>query len=409
MEIWVLSLGLGMAVLCIGLLARVGILESLNQRPAMVLSVAVVGGMAWGWMSLPVANAQFTSHLADLGLAALVFSAGLQFRLTRIRKISPVAFTLAFFASPLFLAMTAPSAFVLIQGLTLTSAIILAAALMLNGSVLERRAVTNSASPATIKKAISLESAAALALGVPLALIIEATAKMPQYLDQLWMSAPIWEAPFGLAVGGALGLVLGRLRHRKMVRENPDQAILELAIAAGLLFILLPFIHGSAIIGVGALSLFWTEEAQFGEAFKRGIRRRVEMLVVPVAYVVFGFALGPRLLDADALVIVFIIAAVTILRVFPRMVLLQRHDIPKDHKAFIAWFGGAPGVATALFLLHLMGSTAIVDQEPVLVIGISAVFVSVLATRISAKPLANHFARQARISMKRRWYQKREA
>ncbi len=409
MDLWLYIFAMGGAVVAIALLARLGILERLNQRPAIVLSFAIFTGILWTRTNLPTGSSQFISAMADLGLAGLVFGAGLQFRISRLRALSPVAFTLSFFASPLFLLMTAPSAFVLVQGLTFSSAILLGTALMLNGSVLERRAVTNSASPDSIKKAISLESAAAMSLGLPLALLIEAVAMMPMEIENGLLFSHAFALPAAIAIGGATGLLVGRLRHKKLAKSAPQQVMWELATIAGLLFVFAPLLHASPIVIVASLTLFWSEEAKLSEAVRRNIRRQIEMLVVPVAYVLFGLVLGARLLDANALVLIFVIASITILRVFPRFVLLQRSEIPKDHKAFVAWFGGAPGVATALFLLHLISSTAIVDQEPVLVIGVTSVFVSVLAIRISAKPLANHFARQARISMKRRWYQRRSA
>jgi NhaP-type Na+/H+ or K+/H+ antiporter len=110
----------------------------------------------------------------------------------------------------------------------------------------------------------------------------------------------------------------------------------------------------------------------------------------------------PRLFEADMLSVVFALAAVTVMRAGPRLAILQTPSITKESQMFLAWFGGAPGAASALFVMMLIGNPALLDADAVLNVTAIAVMFGVAAARLTSKPLAQYYARQTLLAKRRR-------
>ena len=110
------------------------------------------------------------------------------------------------------------------------------------------------------------------------------------------------------------------------------------------------------------------------------------------------------MLQADLLPVLFALAAVTVLRAGPRLAVLQDKKTPRENQVFLAWFGGAPGAASALFLIVLLDNPALTNQDGVLTVGALAVSAGVLAARLTSKPLANAYLRERAIAARRRLY-----
>ena len=68
---------------------------------------------------------------------------------------------------------------------------------------------------------------------------------------------------------------------------------------------------------------------------------------------------------------------------------------------FLAWFGGAPGAASALFLISLFDSAAIVAQDAVLTVGALAVTFGIIAARLTSRPLLKSLLKQTAVAKKR--------
>jgi hypothetical protein len=134
------------------------------------------------------------------------------------------------------------------------------------------------------------------------------------------------------------------------------------------------------------------------------LRRLIEESVAPAAYLIFGWVLAGRVLQADLLTVLFAAAAVTVMRAGPRLAMLQASRLTKESQVFLAWFGGAPGAASALFILSLIDDAMIVDHEGFLTVGALAVVAGVFAARATSRPLANAFLRQLALARKRRMF-----
>lgn len=384
------------------LLSRVKAVRAAAGMPAMLL---VAGGAASillqgvGVQPLPT---EIIAAAAEAGLAALVFVSAAQLRISRFARRCPASFRLTVGGAPLFLIVCTLTAFVLLPQLSVPSALLLGAALMLNGAAFDRRAVVDAPAPAAIKAAVRIESAAIIAFGAPLAVLLAANASAaapgePSIAPLFYASLAVLK---GFAIGGGAGFLAGRYLGRMKICRGGRAAAL-----AGLSsFLVAAFMGAEPVIAAGAAGLLWGEETDARDVARLRLRRIIEQSVAPAAYLMFGWVLAGRVLQADLLSALFAAAAVTVMRAGPRLAMLQSSRLPKESQVFLAWFGGAPGAASALFILSLIDNAAIVDHEAFLTVGALAVIAGVFAARLTSRPLANAFVRQTALARRRRMY-----
>ncbi len=337
---------------------------------------------------------------ADALLAALAFAAASQFRISRLASVCPASFRLTIGGAPLFLIICGLAAFILVPQLTLSAAMLLAGALTLNGAAFDRRAVTDAPAHAAIKAAVRLESAAILALGIPAAVLLEAVATAaPQDMPLI---TPLFEASravlVGFALGGSFGLAAAFFGNR--LKKKQKIGLLPILAGAGA-FMAAPLLGAHPVIAAAAAGLLWGEQSTALVTTRVRLRRLVERIAAPAAYFGFGVLLAPRILQADLLSIVFALAAVTVMRAGPRLASLKKTTLPKESQMFLAWFGGAPGAASALFLISLFDAASIVAQDSVLTVGALAVAFGVIAARLTARPLVKTFLKETALAKKR--------
>ncbi len=375
-------------------------IDRFARAPALLLAIGVGASLVWRFAGAPFAPSEWTAAGADVLLAILAFAAATQFRITRLASVCPAAFRLTIGGAPLFLIVCGLAAFILVPQLSLSSAFLLAGALTLNGAAFDRRAVTGAPAPATLKAAVRIESAAILALGIPAAVLLEAFATAaPQGMP---MATPLLEASRGLLIaftlGGSLGLAAGHYGNLPRFRKKAG----ELAILAGAAaFIAAPFIGAHPVIAAASAGLLWGEQTLALTVTRVRVRRMVERVVTPLAYLGFGIVLAPRILHADLLILLFAAAAVTIMRAGPRLAALRKTSLPPESQMFLAWFGGAPGAASALFLVSLFDAPSIMAQDAVLTVGAVAITFGVLAARLTSRPLVTLLLKQTALARKR--------
>ncbi|MGE0409300.1 MAG: cation:proton antiporter [Amphiplicatus sp.] len=370
------------------------------EAPALLLSLGAAGAFLYRALGAPTPPTEFLAGAAEAGLGALVFVSAAQIRVSRFARVCPASFRLTLGGAPLFLVICSLGAFVLLPQLSMPSAMLLGGALMLNGAAFDRRAVTRAPAPASIKAAVRIESAAIIALGAPVAILIAGAATTPAPGDT--PLRPLLDQSIAVAaafaIGGAAGLGAARYGRRR------GREILAVMTAAGGAYIVCALIGAAPVIAAGAAGLVWGEESRARLVARLRLRRFVERGVAPLAYFAFGAALGPRLFEADLLSILFAAAAVTVMRAGPRLAMLHTSRLPKESQAFLAWFGGAPGAASALFILSLMDNATLVDHEAFLTVAALSVIAGVFAARATSRPLANAFLRQTAIAKRRRMY-----
>ncbi len=372
------------------------------NAPLLVIATGVMLSLLFRLIDMPVLPSEMVAMMGVAGLGFLSFAAGTQFRLSRLAKICPVSFRLCFGGGPLFLLACGLAAFILIPQLSLASAFLLGGVLMLNGSAFDRRVVMNAPTPALVKAGVRLESAVILSLGLPIVILLQGNASAAalgqgMLLPLLATSKAVIN---GFALGGCVGLVTAIIGNRYYMNFGSGLAV----IAAALVMIIAPVIGGHPVIAAAALGLIWGEQSRAGYVTRIKLRMHFEHLIIPATYLIFGFVLAPRIFEADLLVLTFALAAVTVMRAGPRLAALQRSALPKEGQVFFAWFGGTPGAASALYLLTLLDSANLHNQELLLTLGSVCVFVGVLTARLTSQPLAQNYIRNMATAHRRNMF-----
>lgn len=383
-------------------LSKMRLLRSAAGAPALLLVLGAGASFLVRAAGAPTLPDDWIAAAAEAGLAALVFASAAQIRVTRFARSCPASFRLTVGGAPLFLIVCSLCAFILLPQLSLASALLLGGALMLNGAAFDRRAVTATPAPAAIKAAVRVESAAIIALGAPAAILLAANAVAigpddAPFAPLLAVSLDVLQA---FALGGAIGYWTARYAGPASRRDGARAAMMAGAIA----FVLGSLIGVEPVIAAGSAGLLWGESTTASPVARLRLRRMVEQNVAPAGYFLFGVVLAPRVFEADLLSVLFALAAVTVMRAGPRLAMLQHSKLPKESQVFLAWFGGAPGAASALFILSLIDDPMILDHDAVLTVGALAVVAGVFAARLTSRPLANAFLRQTAYARKRRMY-----
>jgi NhaP-type Na+/H+ or K+/H+ antiporter len=380
-------------------LTKTPLLRVAAKAPALAIAAAAAVSLLLRGLGAPQLPASWAAAAAEFGLSALVFASAAQLRLSRLPRVCPSAFRLVVGAGPLYVIVCALCAFVLLPQLSLPSALLIGAVLMLNGAAVDRRAVTAAPAPAEVKSAVRIESAAAIVFAAPLALLAAAFAVAPAPYDPrleplLLESLSLVQ---GFAAGGFAGYFAAKFRPR-----SASLSEFHWALGAALFSYLFAVAVGAEpVVAAGAAGLLWSEEAKNAAATRIRLARFVERIAAPAAFLLFGFCLAPRALSGDMLTLLFALAAVTVLRVGPRLAALRDSAMPEEHRMFLAWFGGAPGAASALFLVSLLDDAMLLDHDAMLGVGALAVLAGVFAARLSSRPLAAAFVR--RTALKRRF------
>ncbi|WP_425407824.1 cation:proton antiporter [Hyphococcus sp.] len=375
-------------------------LDAAARSPGLLIAGGAAVSLIWRASAAPFAPSEWVAGGADIMLAALASAAAAQFRITKLASVCPASFRLTIGGAPLFLIVCGLSAFILAPQLSFSAAFLLAGALTLNGAAFDRRAVTDAPAPSTLKSAVRLESAAILALGIPVAVMLEAVATAaPQGMP---MITPVYEAArsflFAFAIGGVLGLGAARIANSPKYAKHAG----AFAIAAAFVAVLMAGFTGAhPVIAAASAGLLWGEETRATVMTRVRLRRLAERNLAPFIYLGFGVLLAPRILQADLLSIVFAAAAVTVMRAGPRLFSLKKTTLARESQMFLAWFGGAPGAASALFLISLFDAPSIVAQDAILTIGALAVTFGVAAARLTSRPLVKLLLKETALAKKR--------
>jgi len=385
------------------ILSRAKAFDAAARAPALMLAIGAGVSIVYRVVGLPFLPPDWVAAGADVLLAALAFVAAAQFRISRLSSVCPASFRLTMGGAPLFLVVCGLAAFILLPQLTFASAMLVSGALMLNGAAFDRRAVADTPAPAVIKAAVRLESAAILALGITVVYLLEATASAAPGGQPV--VAPLLEASIALftafAIGGGLGLLAASLGNRLKHKEKRVLLAVGSAVVA---FCLTGLLGGHPVIAAMAAGLLWGEQSTAPVTTRVRMRRSAERVIAPAAYLAFGVLLAPRIFQADLLTVVFAVAAITVMRAGPRLAALKKTTLPKESQMFLAWFGGAPGAASALFLISLLDAPAIIAQDAVLTVGALAVIFGVVAARLTSRPLIKSFLKQTALAKKRAMY-----
>ena len=377
------------------------------KRPALVLALGLFFGLAIRAAKVDVMPPDMAALFASAGLGLFGFASAAQIRVSRLAATCPESLALTTRAAPLFFVICTLTTFIMLPSIGMAVAALISAALMLNGAAFDRAAISGAPTPRVVKRIVKLEGAAVVVLGVPVAVFAAAIAATPGMGEPA--AGPLLSASFGVfkgfLFGGAFGLasgLLGTFLRKTVKRRRADMYVAPIAAAAS--FGLSPAIGADPIVAATAAGLLWGEQTKGAAATRTQLNLLAERLICPTTYFWFGALVLPRIFSAELLPVLLAVSAVTILRAGPRLAILQRTKLPPESQRFLAWYGGAPGAGTALFLMTLIGNPAISDIDTILNVGALCVGAGVIIARGSSKPLISELLRQTANARRRRAY-----
>lgn len=377
-----MDLGFGEALLIAGaLLALAAALSGVFSGT--VLSVSVLGvaaGVALAATGAVEVEADDGTvvELVELALIVTLFSDGLlvERELLVVHWSAPVRALVL--AMPLTLLLLALGAKLLFVELSWAEAFLLGAVLSPTDPVVTSAVVKARAVPASVRHTLNLESGLNDGLALPLVLFFIVLASPGGDAGREGLEV-FGEAAVGVAIGIVVGLLAGRVtKHLPMGglarRYDGIYALGVGLFAFGLADV--TFGNGFVATFICGISLAFAEHdiAEDFEIFSENVSSILSVLtffVFGALIVTIGVSTGV------ALVLVFIAFALLIARPLAVRLSFVRVDLPRPHRAFIAWFG-PKGVASMLFALFVLKST-VGERELIFEIAAFVILASIIA------------------------------
>ncbi len=350
----------GDALLVFGaLLAVAAALSGLMRGTVLSISVLAVGGgivLAKAGVLTVHPHDNGIVELIELALILTLFSDGLFVdREMLVVHWGPVTRAIVL-AMPITLGLLGLAAHTLIPSLSWAEAFLLAAVLAPTDPVVTSTVVTSRRVPALIRHTLNLESGLNDGLALPFVLFFLVIAQPGG--DAGTEAAKLFgEAVFGAFLGATLGAIGGRLHDRLPGGGITRRYEGIYAVGFGLVaFGLADVTFGNGLIAafVCGIAMGLTEH-DIPEAFAE-FAENVSAISQVITFFVFGALIAAIGFDSEVWrLFAFIAFALLAARPLAIAVGFMRSKLPRDHVAFIAWFG-PKGFASMLFALFVLDS-----------------------------------------------------
>jgi NhaP-type Na+/H+ or K+/H+ antiporter len=355
-----MDVGFGEALLYSGALLAVGAAFSGVMRGTVLsISVLAVGAgliLAEAGAIHVDAEDEVVIHLFELALIITLFSDGLfvERELLFLHWSPPVRALVL--AMPITLVLLALAAKGLFSELSWAEAFLLGSVLSATDPVVTATVVTSQRVPAAIRHALNLESGLNDGLALPLVLFFIILAS-PGGDAGSEGAKLVGEAAFGAVIGLALGVGSGRITHHMpgggIVRRY--EGIYALGVG------MLAYGLADVTLGNGLIAAFVcgiamaVAEHDIADDFVDFSENVSSILQVLTFFVFGGLIIATGYNGSVPLLIAFIAFALLVARPVAIWLSFLRVDMPKPHRAFVAWFG-PKGVAGMLFAVLVLNS-----------------------------------------------------
>jgi NhaP-type Na+/H+ or K+/H+ antiporter len=394
-----MDIGFGDALLIVGLLlAAAAALSGLMRGTVLSISVLSVSlGIVLALMDVVSVDVEDSAvlNLVQLALVLTLFSDGLvvERELLTVHWSPPVR-AIAF-AMPVTLGLLALFAYLLFPSLTWAEAFLLGAVLSPTDPVVTSTVVTAQRVPGLVRHTLNLESGLNDGLALPFVLFFIVLAS-PGGDAGAEGAKLVGEAAFGAVVGGALGVIGGRLHHYLpgggITLRYEGIYALGIGLAS---FGLADVTFGNGLIAAFLAGIvLGVAEHEIPDAFV-GFSENVSAIFQVVTFFVFGALIVATGYDGSIwALIAFIPFALLVARPAAVLASLVGTRLPRPQKAFIAWFG-PKGVASMLFALYVLNSD-VSDHFVIFDVAAFVILSSILAHGLTDTVGARWIERQMR-------------
>lgn len=332
--------------------------------------------------------------LAEGTLVLLLYTDAIRIDLRRLRRHAAIPARLLGIGLPLTVVAGTGVGVLLLDGLSVWEVVVLAAVLSPTDAALGQAVVTSPDVPRRIRQALNVESGLNDGLVLPLVTITSAVAAGMASTGGELLGFVLQQIGLGAVLGAVAGYGGGRLVDVAVSRGWMDGLFRQLStLAIGVI----AFAGAELVEGNGFVAAFVA-----GLAFGAGAREQCDgaqdfaedegHLLALLTFLFFGAAIaGPALRELTFQVVLYAIAALTVVRMVSVAVALLGSGLRSRSVAFLGWFGPR-GLASMLFALFVLERNGMAAGDRIVEITAVTVVISVLAHGATAGPLSERYA-----------------
>ena len=374
-------------------------LAASNLTGPLVFLVAgfLLGNSSWGIVGVDVESST-VHHLAEITLGLLLFADASKVKLTAARHDLRITSRLLGVGLPLSILAGAVLAVVLFPSLPVALAALVGASLAPTDAALSASVIADTRLPVGVRRVLNVESGLNDGIATPVVTFcIAATATALGITGHSYDDGfgALVELSIGVAIGGVVALVGGRVMtvaHRRgWMQEGSRQfATLALAFTA---FLVASEAGGNPFVSAFIGGLLFGAAAPTDAKTSTELTEMLGSLSSLALWFVFGAGfLLPALERLDAVVVVYAVLSLTLVRMVPVAISLVRSGQSRATVAFVGWFGPR-GLASVVFALLAVEELGDADPRILTAVDIIAVTIllSVIAHGVTSRPLAGRY------------------
>jgi NhaP-type Na+/H+ or K+/H+ antiporter len=369
--------------------------RSFLSLTAIFVLIGVVLGHG-GFEVLDIApRSTFVRDLAITALVLILFRDGLEVDAEMLQKAWHLPFRSLVLGMPITAAIIA-LATKAVTDFTWTEAFLVGALLSPTDPVLSSGVVTNPRVPRIIRHSLNLESG--LNDGLALAPVLALLAALSADTDFVWWKFVLQDVGLGVLGGVVMGYLASLVLPRGGNLDESIPAHQRALYALGVAFLtygvttLRP--HGNGVIAVFVCAIvLGIRRADIRHYFESRADDVIEIVKLGI-FVVFGSLLTLDGLFTDGwAAVAVVVVTLLVARTVAIWISFAGTRVPRDEKAFMAWFG-PKGVATMTFSLLVLAE-AIPDGERIFNLAALTVVCSIVLHGVTDTPGAEWIARRA--------------
>ena len=378
------------------LLVGGALLSGLARRSFLSLTaVFVLIGFALGHGGLEVLDidprSTFVRDLAITALVLILFRDGLEVEGEMLQKAWHLPFRNLVLAMPITAGIVALATHALTD-LTWTESFLVGALLSPTDPVLSSSVVTNPRVPRIIRHSLNLESG--LNDGLALAPVLALIAALSADTDFVWWQFILQDLTLGVVDGVVIGYLASIVLPRGNSIARHQRALYALGIAFLTYGVTTLPPHGNGVIAVFVCAIvLGIRRPDIRDTIEAQSEDIIEIVKLGV-FVVFGSLLTLDGLFGDGwAAVAVVVITLLVARPVAVWIALAGAHVPRDQKAFIAWFG-PKGVATMTFSLLVLNE-AIPEASRIFNLAALTVMCSIVAHGVTDTRGAEWIARRA--------------
>ena len=364
------------------------------------LVFAAFGLLAGSTGAVDVAVDHAAIHIvAELTLILILFVDAARIDLTRVRRDHNLPARMLLLGLPLAIAAGTFAALWLFPNFSIWEAALLAALLAPTDAALGQSVVSAKAVPIRIRQSINIESGLNDGIALPAVLLFAALASASHdgHGDEHWLRFGLLQITLGPLVGGIIGYVGAKTVDAAASRGWATIAFQGIGILS---LSILAYVVAEMAGGNGFISAF-VAGLVFGNCLSHPCNYLFEFmesegqLLMLITFLVFGATLLPEgLAHVDAVIVLYALLSLTIVRILPIALSLLGSGIRLPTYLFLGWFGPR-GLASILFVLLILEEADLPHSDTLLSITVVTVGLSILLHGVTAAPFASLYGRLA--------------